>query len=157
MQELTELTALKPACSSAMIFSTCGVNLFSMIFSMTAWMADEADWQFCHCCWLPFWRSVMTKDLGHRVGHSPVCQILVQIVTSAVINASPPAWTSSAKMLTSLLHDCTAASLHFFAEDGMIVLCVSLRSTVLMDLHWSCDYSAQSSILSISLVSLVLL
>ena len=37
------LPALKAACSSAMIFSTCGFNLFSMIFSMTAWVTDEAD------------------------------------------------------------------------------------------------------------------
>ena len=37
------LPALKPACSSAMIFSACGINLFSMIFSMGAWVADEAD------------------------------------------------------------------------------------------------------------------
>ena len=29
------LPALKPACSSAMIFSACGLNLFGMIFSMT--------------------------------------------------------------------------------------------------------------------------
>ena len=29
------LPALKPACSSAMIFSTCGLSLFSLIFSMT--------------------------------------------------------------------------------------------------------------------------
>ena len=29
------LPALKPVCSSAMIFSVCGFNLFSMIFSMT--------------------------------------------------------------------------------------------------------------------------
>ena len=29
------LPALKPACSSAMIFSACGFNLFSMTFSMT--------------------------------------------------------------------------------------------------------------------------
>ena len=29
------LPALKPACSSAMIFSVCGFNLFSMTFSMT--------------------------------------------------------------------------------------------------------------------------
>ena len=28
------LPALKPACSSAMIFSSCGFNLFSVIFSM---------------------------------------------------------------------------------------------------------------------------
>ena len=29
------LPALKPACSSVMIFSACGFSLFSMIFSMT--------------------------------------------------------------------------------------------------------------------------
>ena len=29
------LPALKPACSSAMVFFVCGFNLFSMIFSMT--------------------------------------------------------------------------------------------------------------------------
>ena len=32
----------------------------------------------------------------HEVGHSPVCQILLQIVVRAVITSSPPAWTSSA-------------------------------------------------------------
>ena len=37
------LPALKPAYSSAMIFSACGFNLFSMIFSMILfWMTDEA-------------------------------------------------------------------------------------------------------------------
>ena len=36
-------TALKPACSSAMIFSACGFNLFSMIFSMTLLGSVEAD------------------------------------------------------------------------------------------------------------------
>ena len=40
----------------------------------------------------------MTKDGVHAVGHSPVCQILLQIVTRAVITSSPPAWTSSAGM-----------------------------------------------------------
>ena len=29
------LSALKPACALVMIFSACGFNLFSMIFSMT--------------------------------------------------------------------------------------------------------------------------
>ena len=37
------LPALKPAYSSAMILSACGFNLFNMIFSMTAWVDDEAD------------------------------------------------------------------------------------------------------------------
>ena len=61
----------------------------------------------------------MTKDwvhgVGHGVGHSPVCQILLQIVMRVVIISSPPAWTSSAGMLStpadfSLFNDCTAAS-----------------------------------------------
>ena len=57
----------------------------------------------------------MTKDWIHRVGHSPVCQILLQIVVRAVITSSPPAWTSSAGMLSTsadfpFFNDCTAAS-----------------------------------------------
>ena len=48
-------------------------------------------------------------------GHSPVCQILSQIVVRAVITSSPPAWTSSAGMLLTpadfpFFSDCTAAS-----------------------------------------------
>ena len=50
-----------------------------------------------------------------RACHSPVCQILLQIVVRAVITSSPPAWTSSAGMLTTpadflYFSDCTAAS-----------------------------------------------
>ena len=66
-------------------------------------------------CWLPFLGIVMTKDWAIGVGHSPVCQILVQIVVRAVITSSPPAWTSSAGMLSThadflFFSDCTAAS-----------------------------------------------
>ena len=57
----------------------------------------------------------MTKDCVHGVGHSSVCQILLQIVVRAVITSSPPAWTSSAGMLSTpadfpFFNDCTAAS-----------------------------------------------
>ena len=57
----------------------------------------------------------MTKDWVHGVGHSAVCQILLQIVVRAVIISSPPAWTSSAGMLSTpadfpFFNDCTAAS-----------------------------------------------
>ena len=57
----------------------------------------------------------MTKDWVHGVGHSPVCQTLLQIVVRAVITSSPPAWASSAGMLStpadfSFFNDCTAAS-----------------------------------------------
>ena len=57
----------------------------------------------------------MTKDWVHGVGHSPVCQIFLQIVMRAVITSSPPAWTSSARMLSiqadfRFFNNCTAAS-----------------------------------------------
>ena len=57
----------------------------------------------------------MTKDWVHGVGHSPICQILLQIVVRVVITSSPPAWTSSAGMLLTpadfpFFNDCTAAS-----------------------------------------------
>ena len=57
----------------------------------------------------------MTKDWVHGVDHSPVCQILLQIVVRGVITSSPPARTSSAGMLSTpadspFFNDCTAAS-----------------------------------------------
>ena len=57
----------------------------------------------------------MTKDWVHGVGHSPVCQILLQIVVRAVITSSQPDWTSSAGMLSTpadfpFFNDRTAAS-----------------------------------------------
>ena len=57
----------------------------------------------------------MTKDWVHRVGHSPVCQILLQIVVRVVITSSPPTSTSSAGTLSTpadfpFFSDCTAAS-----------------------------------------------
>ena len=111
------LPALKPACSSVMISSAYGFNLFSMIFSMTllGGLIRLTVWKFWHCCRLPFLGSVMTKDWVHGVGHSPVCQILLQIVVRAMITSSPPAWTISAGMLLTpadfpFFNDCTAAS-----------------------------------------------
>ena len=52
----------------------------------------------------------MTKDWVHGV-----CQILLQIVVRVVITSSPPAWISSAGMLSTpadfpFFSDCTAAS-----------------------------------------------
>ena len=111
------ILALEPACTSAMIFSACSFNLFSMIFSMTLleWLMRLIVRNFWHCCRLPFLGSLMTKGWVHGVGHSPVCQILLQIVVRAVITSSPPAWTSSAGMLSTpadfpFFNDCTAAS-----------------------------------------------
>ena len=57
----------------------------------------------------------MTKDWVHGVGHPSVCQILLQIVVRVVITSCPPAWASSAGMLSvpadfPFFSDCTAAS-----------------------------------------------
>ena len=57
----------------------------------------------------------MTMNWVDSVGHSQVCQTLLQIVVKTVITSSPPAWTSSAGMLSipadfPFFSDCTAAS-----------------------------------------------
>ena len=103
----------------------------------------------------------MTEDWVHGVGLSPVCQILLQIVMRAVITSSPPAWTSSAGILSTpadfpFFNDCISASISCERWGGR-PLCVSGDNLVLMDLLWPCDCTAQSSILSIVLVSAVLL
>ena len=126
------LPALKPACSSAMIFPVRGVNLFSIVFSRTllGWLMRLITRYFWHCCRLPFLGSVMTKDYVHRVGHSPACQILSQVVVRAVITTSPPAWTSSAEMLSTRTDfpflKRLYCSLHFLAKNRVFVLCVCL-------------------------------
>ena len=97
----------------------------------------------------------MTKDWGHGVCHSSVCQILLQIVVKAVITSSPPVWSSSAWMFS------TPADFPFFrllceGWDGHS-LCLFGNSSVLMDLHWPSSCTPQSSILSIGSVSVILL
>ena len=100
----------------------------------------------------------MTKDWVHRVGHFPVCQILFPIVVRAGTTSSSPAWADSVGMLSTVgmlttpadftfFNNCTAASTSLRRVGGR-----PLRLS-LMDLHWPCDYTAQSSILSIGLRS----
>ena len=86
----------------------------------------------------------MTGDLVHGVGHSPVCQILLHVAVRAVIRSSPPAWTSSAGMLS------TAADFPFF--DGHTAASNSLRRV-----EWSFSvsvwgqFSTDGSLLVLSL------
>ena len=68
----------------------------------------------------------MTKDWVLGVGHSPVCQILLQTVVKAMITSSPPAWASSAGMLSTpadfpFFNDCIAAAISF-----VVIRCVCL-------------------------------
>ena len=103
----------------------------------------------------------MTEDWVHVVGHSPVCQILLQIVMRVVITSSPSAWTSSAGMLstpTDFLFSVIVLQPPLICKGcGGHPLCVSGNSSVLMDLHWPYVCTAQSGFLSIASVSLVLL
>ena len=125
------LPALKPACSSMTIFSVCGFSLFRMIFSITllGWLLSLIVQQFWHCYRLPLLGSVMTKNCVHGVCLSPVCQILLQIVTRAVITSSPPAWTSSAGSLSTpadfpFFNECTAASISLRRMEWSSSVCV---------------------------------
>ena len=81
-----------------------------------------------------------------------------QIVVTAVITSSPPACTSSAGMLSTpadfpFFSDCTAASTSLQRMGWSSSVS---DSSVLMELHRHCDCKAQSSILSIGSVSVVL-
>ena len=103
----------------------------------------------------------MTKDWVRGVGHSPICQILLQIVVRAVITSSPPGRTNSAGMLSTRADSLSPVivlqpPLLCEGWDGHPP-CLSGDSPVLMDLLWPYDCTAQCSILSRDSVSLDLL
>ena len=89
-----------PSCSEACLFfgdDLLRLWLQSVQYDLQhdiAWVTDEA---YCSVVLtllqIAFLKSVMTKDWVHGVCHSPVCQILLQIVMRAVITSSPPAPT----------------------------------------------------------------
>ena len=75
----------------------------------------------------------MTKAWVHGVGHSPVCQILFQIVVRAVTTSSPPAWTRSAGMLS------TPADFPFFNDDLLRLWLQPVQYDVQHDFAWVTD------------------
>ena len=85
------------------ISSAWGLSLFKIIFSMTLleWLMRLIVLYFWQSCKFPFLGSVITSDWVHGVGHSPVLQILLQISLKTSIMVSPPAWTSSAGILST--------------------------------------------------------
>ena len=101
----------------------------------------------------------MTKDWVHGVGHSPVCQILLQIVVRAVITSSPPAVLLGCRLLqlTSLSSVIVLQPPLLFEGRGCHPLYLSgdRSSTDGSALALYC--TARCSILSIGSVSLVLL
>ena len=61
-----------------------------------AWVTDEADFSIVLALLqVAFLGKCDDQGLGSGVGHSPVCQSLLQIVVGAVFTSSPPTWTSS--------------------------------------------------------------
>ena len=80
-----------------------------------AWVTDEADCSVVLTQLQVAFLANLTKDWVNGAGHSPVCEIILQIVVRAVIISSPPAWTSSAGRLSNpadfpFFSNCTAAS-----------------------------------------------
>ena len=75
------LPALNPACSSAIISSAWDLSLFKMNFSITLLdLTDEANSSVVlTSCRLRRLGSAIINKLVHRVGLSPVLQILLQI------------------------------------------------------------------------------
>ena len=83
----------------------------------------------------------MTKDWALEVCHSDVCQVLLQVVAKVMTTSSPPAWTSSARMLSTpadfpFFNDWTAASTFL---PKMEWLSLGQFSTVI-ELHWHHTY-----------------
>ena len=70
----------------------------------------------------------MTEDWVYGVGHSSVCQILLQIVVRAVVTSSPFAWTSSSGMLS------TPGNFPFFSD-------FTAAATSLRRMGWSSSVS----------------
>ena len=109
-----------PSCSEACVFFRDDFCLWlqSVQYDLQhdfAWVTDEADCSVVLALLqVAFLGKCDDKDWICGVGHFPVCQILLQIIVRAVITSSPPAWTSSAWMLSTpadfpFFNDCTAA------------------------------------------------
>ena len=75
---------------SSYLLGLC-LSLFKMTFNMT----------LLQSCGLLFLGNVIISDWVHGVGHSPVLQILLQISVKTSVMVSPPAWTSSAGILSN--------------------------------------------------------
>ena len=110
-----------PSCSEACLFFSndlLHLQLQSVRYDLqhdSALLADKANHLVVLALLQVAVGSVMTKDWVQRVGQSPVCQILLQIVMTAMIISSPPACTSAAGMLLTpadypFFNDCTTAT-----------------------------------------------
>ena len=82
------------------------------------------------------------RDWVHGVGHSPVCQILLQIVSRGLIMASPPASPSSALAISPLLP---------LLREGWGRCRLLEGRLVLLGLLWLCSCTARSSTRTTSL------
>ena len=112
---------------------------------------------FWHCCRLPFLGSIMTKDWVHGVGHSAVCcRRLSRERWLRLLHLLGPVLLRCCQLQLTSLSSTIAPQLLCEGWGGR-PLCLSGDRSVLMDLHLPRDCTAQSSILSIGSVSLVLL
>ena len=95
----------------------------------------------------------MVKEWVHGIGHSPVCQILLQVVVRALYLLGPVLLGCCRLQLTSLSSMNVLQPPILCEGWGGHPLRLSGNSSILMDLHWPCSCTAHSSILSIGSVS----
>ena len=87
----------------------------------------------------------MTKDLVQGMGHSPVCQILLQIIVRAVIRVSQPARISPAGIIVDPRWFSFLTQPPLPLEGwGSCLLGWYLDSLIqLLGLHWCCGCTAE--------------
>ena len=109
------LPALKPVCSSAMIFSACGFNLFSMIFSITllGWLMVKAALLTAALTRLkPVW-------IDKSISLSSKIRLMLSLVTSIFLYACE-SWTLTAELqrrIQAMEMGCYRKILHISYKD----------------------------------------
>ena len=88
------------------------------------------------------------SDCVHGVGHSPFCQILLQIAVRISVIVSPPCFISSAGTLS------TPAALSFFS-DWMILLLQLVEKVHVCVMAWSYPVILSTSCIVIALSAIV--
>ena len=146
------LPALKPACSSAMIFFAYGFNLLGMIFSLGDWwgLLFGSSGTAAGCLsWEVWWLRTGSMGLAIFLSAKSCCRLSWERWLLPLHLLGPVLLGCCRLQLTSLSSMIVLQPPLLCEGWGGYPLCLSGDSSVLMDLHLPCSCTAQSSILSI--------
>ena len=157
------LPALKPACSSAMIFSACVFNLFSMIFSMTllGWLMGLLFDSSCTAAgclsWEVGWLRTGSMGLAILLSAKSCCKLSWERWLHPLHLFGPVLLGCCRLQLTSLSSMIVLQPPLLCEGWGGHPLCLSGDSSVVMDSIGLVVVQLKSSSLSIGSVSVALL